>query len=62
MSSYRVSWEIDSEAGSPREAALEAREAQVRPNTQAVVFHVTGVDGTCTRVDLLEDPEEDSPV
>lgn len=62
MSSYRVSWEIDSDAGSPREAALEARAAQVRPNTQAVVFHVTDEDGTCTRVDLLEDPEDDSPV
>jgi len=27
-----------------------------------VVFHVTDEDGTCTRVDLLEDPEDDSPV
>jgi len=40
MPEYRVKWEIDVEAESPRHAAELAREAQIRPDTQAVVFDV----------------------
>jgi hypothetical protein len=37
---YRVTWEIDVEADSPRQAAEKARAAQVRPGTIATVFTV----------------------
>jgi len=40
MTSYRVSWEIDVEADSPREAAEKALEIQKRPDSTATVFRV----------------------
>lgn len=54
MTSYRVTWEIDVEADSPREAAEKARAIQIRDGTMAVIFGVTGEDGTNTQIDLLE--------
>jgi hypothetical protein len=58
MNDYRVTWTIDAEADSPREAAKFARRAQVRPGTWAVVFDVADADGNLTRVDLLGDEED----
>lgn len=37
---YRVTWIIDVDAASPREAAEKARAAQTRPDTTATVFQV----------------------
>ena len=49
---YRVRWEIDIEADSPREAAEKAREIQTNPESMATVFQVIQIhdytDGTCT--------------
>ena len=55
---YRVTWEIDIEADSPREAAELARACQVRPGTTAVVFDCADESGETTRVDLLEGGDE----
>ena len=55
---YRVTWEIDIEAGSPREAAELARACQVRPGTTAVVFYCADESGETTCVDLLEGDDE----
>lgn len=56
--SYLVTWETDAEAGSPLEAARQAREDQLRNGTWAVVFDVTDTaTGKTTRVDLLKDSE-----
>jgi hypothetical protein len=57
MSEYRVTWEIDIEADSPREAAWQAREYQLDPDTGACVFEVAeraddGSYGTATLIDL----------
>jgi hypothetical protein len=40
MSNYTVIWEIEVEADSPLEAAIEARAAQIDPATTATVFEV----------------------
>lgn len=58
MVRYLVSWHIDIEADTPREAAQMARAAQVRADTSAVVFHVHNNDGPqlgpAIIVDLME--------
>jgi hypothetical protein len=60
MTSYVVSWEIDAEADSPREAAEFARRQQTAPDTWAVVFNVTDIaTGETVRVDLLDDEDEE---
>ena len=41
MATYRVTWEIDLEANSPREAAEQAQEIQRDPNSIATVFAVS---------------------
>lgn len=60
MPLYRVIWEIDVAADTPRKAAKRARRYQTREGTTAVVFDVIehDSDGEPVRVDLL-DP--DSP-
>lgn len=40
MTLYRVTWEIDVEADTPREAAIKARDYQTKPGTTATVFDV----------------------
>lgn len=50
---YRVVWEIDIDAGSPREAAEKALAIQRRAGSSAVVFDVRGEDAELTRVDLF---------
>lgn len=41
MPDYRVRWEIDIDADSPREAAEKAREIQLDPESTAIVFEVS---------------------
>jgi hypothetical protein len=55
LNEYRVTWEIDISASSPREAAQYARDAQLRRDTEAVVFSVR--DGSVAIIDLLDDEE-----
>ena len=52
MMNYRVSWEIDIDADSPREAAERALEIQRRPDSIATVFTVRDETGKSIEVDL----------
>jgi hypothetical protein len=55
---FRVIWEIDIEADSPKEAAHEARAIQLTPGMSATVFDVwTYGAGKMHRIDLIEDPD-----
>ena len=56
MSHYRVSWEIDIDAESPREAAEKAREIQQDVFSTATVFVCWNGD---TGEDITIDTEED---
>ena len=56
MMNYRVSWEIDIDADSPREAAETALEIQRRPDSIAAAFTVLDETGESIEVDLGEDP------
>lgn len=49
---YRVTWEIDVDAGSFREAAEEALRIQRDPNSTATVFTINHEDGETKTVDL----------
>lgn len=49
---YRVRWEIDIEADSPEEAAVEALIIQRDPFSIAAVFDVQDDGGKSSRVDL----------
>lgn len=49
---YVVTWEIDIEAKSPKEAAIEALRIQRKANSWATVFEVTDEKGNKTKVDL----------
>lgn len=52
---YRVRWEIDVYADSPRHAAQQAIDVQRRSDSTATVFEVTGPDGVSETIDLLRD-------
>lgn len=52
MPEYHVTWEIDLEADSPREAADHALAIQRDPDSTATVFDVTDGIGTTDRIDL----------
>jgi hypothetical protein len=52
---FNVTWEMEVTADTEKEAAQIARQAQIRPGTQAVVFDVWNESGEVTRVDLLDD-------
>jgi hypothetical protein len=55
---FRVIWEIDIEATSPKEAAQEARAIQLTPGMSATVFDVWACSaGKMHRVDLMEQPD-----
>ena len=54
-----VSWEIDLDAATPREAAEEALRIMQRPDTMATVFDVTDPAGNTHRVDLMEGEEDE---
>ena len=51
LKEYRVKWEIDVDATSPKEAAEQA--ARIQRNSDGV-FDVTDEKGKTTRVDLQE--------
>ncbi len=54
MPSYHITWEIDIDADSPREAAEEAQRIQRDPTSLATVFTVQEHDTTkAVQVDLL---------
>lgn len=55
---YRVVWEIDITAASPREAAKLALEIQQDPESTAIVFQVSDEKGACVEVDLNEEIEK----
>ena len=55
MMNYRVSWKIDIDAESPREAAEMALEIHRRPDSIATVFTVRDETGESIEVDLGED-------
>lgn len=50
---YRVSWSIEVDADSPREAAELCRTIMRDPDNIAVVFEVVDEDGNRLLVDLL---------
>jgi len=55
---FRVIWEIEIEADSPKEAAQEARGIQLTPVMAATVFDVWAhVAGKMHRIDLIEQPD-----
>ena len=60
MSEYKVTWTVDVEADSPRDAAEKALEMQRDKRSSAVIFEVSAwsdIDGfsTDTTIDLWED-------
>jgi hypothetical protein len=52
---YRVIWEIDVDAESPRAAACRALDIQRNPDSIATVFQVVAEGGEGEIVDLLPD-------
>lgn len=60
MPRYLVSWEIDIDADSPREAARQAHEMVRRADTTANVYQVTehDADGEPIPVDLMEEDND----
>ena len=60
MPSYTVTWEVQLDADSPKDAAIEALNFQTDPFNEALCYTVVN-DGTkeVTEIDLLqEDPED----
>lgn len=59
LANFRVTWSIDVDASSPRDAAWRALDALQRPGSIAHVFDVTPADyeGHSVRVDLDDEPE-----
>ena len=57
---YQVTWIIDIDADTPREAALRALAIQRDPNSIAQVFEVSEPDSDPWTIDLLDphDPHE----
>lgn len=59
MATYRVIWEIDIDADSPREAAQEADRIQRAPcRNWSSVYQVVDPSGATTQVDVDEQDEE----
>ena len=56
---HHVTWEIDLDAATPREAAEEALRIMQRPDTMATVFDVTDETGATHRVDLMEGEDDE---
>jgi hypothetical protein len=55
MAQYRIIWSIDIEADSPEQAAHQARQYQLDPDSTATVFAVTDADtGQEQVVDLID--------
>ena len=60
MPEYRVHWEIDLDADSPREAAEKALTIHRNPESIATVFDVTDETGHTERIDLDEAEDEEA--
>lgn len=58
MALYRVTWEIDIDADSPRDAANKARVLQTRDGTTATVFSVQP-DGQPGEVEIIDTADSD---
>ncbi len=56
MTEYHVTWRIDLDADSPREAAQRAQAIQRAAQSTAVVFDVATEGEPSVAIDLLEDP------
>jgi hypothetical protein len=55
---FRVTWDIEIEAGSAKEAAQEARTVQLTPGTSATVFDVWAhAAGKMYRINLVDEPD-----
>jgi hypothetical protein len=59
--SYRIVWEIEIDADTPKEAAEAALAVQRRTGSHAIVFDVTDEAGKQVRVDLLDYDVEEGP-
>jgi hypothetical protein len=57
MPTYLVTWEIDIDADSPREAAEKALAIQRNPESTATVFQV--LENDTETIDPVSDEEED---
>ncbi len=59
MKTYHITWEIDIDAETPREAAEQALEIQRDANSLATVFSVKEFDSDddATQIDLLDTAE-----
>ncbi|MCP9491196.1 MAG: hypothetical protein MSC31_15165 [Solirubrobacteraceae bacterium MAG38_C4-C5] len=55
LAAYRVTWRIDLDARSPRDAAVRALAIQRAPQSIAVVFEVAADGGPGVAIDLLEE-------
>lgn len=55
LATYHVTWRIDLDAGSPRDAAVRALAIQRAPQSIAVVFEVAANGEPGVAIDLLEE-------
>ena len=62
MPEYHVTWEIDLDAESPREAAEKALHIHRNPESIATVFDVTDETGHTERIDLDEAEDDEACV
>ena len=56
---YRITWEIDIDADTPQEAAKQARNVQLDPESSATVFDVWSEDGQQFHIDLMENEDNE---
>jgi hypothetical protein len=54
MTEYLVTWRIELSANSPEDAARQAREIQLDPDSTALVYRVSGPRGEQYAIDLGE--------
>ena len=54
MPEYFVTWRIELSANSPEDAARQAREIQLDPDSTALVYRVSGPRGEQYAIDLEE--------
>ena len=54
MDEYFVTWRIELSANSPEDAARQAREIQLDPDSTALVYRVSGPRGEQYAIDLEE--------
>lgn len=59
MQTYRIRWEIDLYADSPKEAAETALAILRDPDSQATVFDVTDHNGLTRRIDITFNTDEE---